>query len=52
MKMCEKMSFVVGLLIGIVAFSSASKGGLYIHAMGDEKYDMIKISSLVILIYQ
>ena len=50
--MCEKMSFVVGLLIGIVAFSSASKGGLYIHAMGDEKYDMIKISSLVILIYQ
>ena len=40
--MCGKMSFVVGLLIGIVAFSSASKGGSYIHAMGDEKDDMVK----------
>ena len=36
------MSFVVGLLIGIVAFSSASMGGSYIQAMGDEKYDMVK----------
>ena len=33
--MCGKMSFVFGLLI-------ASKGESYIHAMGDDKYDIIK----------
>ena len=41
-----------GLLIAIIVFSSASKGGSYIHAMGDEQYDVINISSLVILMYQ
>ena len=40
--MCGKMSFVFGLLIAIVVFSSASIGGLYIHPMGDEEYDIIK----------
>ena len=41
-EMCGKMSFVFGLLIAIVVFSSASKGGLYIHATGDGEYDIIK----------
>ena len=40
--MCGKMSFVFGLLIAIVVFSSGSKGGLYIHAMGEEEYNIIK----------
>ena len=31
-----------GLLIAIVVFSSAFKGASYIHAMGDEEYDIIK----------
>ena len=35
------MSFVFGLLIAIVVFSSASKRGSYIHAMVDEEYDII-----------
>ena len=30
------------LFVAKVVFSSASKGGLYIHAMGDEEYDIIK----------
>ena len=40
--MCGKMSFVLGLLIAVVVFSSASEGGSYIHAMGDEEYNIIK----------
>ena len=40
--MCGKTSFVFRLLIAIVIFSSASKGGSYIHAMGDEECDIIK----------
>ena len=36
------MSFVLGLLIATVVFNSASKGGTFIHAMGDEEYDIIK----------
>ena len=32
-----KMSFVFGLLIALAVFSSASKGGSYIHSMGDEE---------------
>ena len=57
-KMCGKMSFVFGLLIAIVVFSSASKRGSYIYAMKDEEYDVIKRFlhflnfSLVILMYQ
>ena len=50
--MCGKMSFVFDLLIAIFVFGSASKGGSYIHTMGDEEYDIIKDSSLVILMYQ
>ena len=30
------------LFVAKVVFSSASKGRLYIHAMGDEEYDIIK----------
>ena len=40
--MCGKMSFVLGLLIATVVFSSASNRGTFIHAMGDEEYDIIK----------
>ena len=39
-KMCAKMSFVIGLFIAVAIFSSASKGESYIHAMGDEVYDI------------
>ena len=38
----EKMNFVFGLLIAIVVSSSTSKRGSYIHAMGDQEYDIIK----------
>ena len=40
--MFGKTSFVFGLLIAIVVFSSASKGRLCIHAMGEEVYDIMK----------
>ena len=40
--MCGKTSFVFGLLIAIVVFSSASKGRLCIHAMGEEVHDIMK----------
>ena len=33
---------VVEELITLAVFSSVSKGGTYIHAMGDERYDIIK----------
>ena len=36
------MSFVFGMLIAVVIFSSASQVGSYIHAMKDEEYDIIK----------
>ena len=34
------LSFVFGLLIAIVVFSFASKGGSYIHAMENEECDI------------
>ena len=36
------MNFVFDLLIAIVVFSSTSKRGSYMHAMGDEEYNIIK----------
>ena len=43
-KMCGKKRFVFGLLIAIVVFRSGFKGGggSYIHAMGDEEYNIKK----------
>ena len=41
-KMCGKISSLFGLLIAIGIFNSASQGGLYIHAMGDDEYVIIK----------
>ena len=37
-----KLSFMFGLLIAIVVFSSDPKERSYIHAMKDEEYDIIK----------
>ena len=53
-KMCRKMSFafVFSLLIAILLFISASKGGWYIHAIGDEEHDIIKDFSTGNLMYQ
>ena len=42
--MCGKMSFVIGLLIATVVFISPSMGQSYIHATGDEEFDIIKDS--------
>ena len=51
--MCRKMSFafVFSLLIAILLFISASKGGWYIHAIGDEEHDIIKDFSTGNLMY-
>ena len=37
-----KLSFMFGLLIAIVVFSSDPKETSYIHAMRDKEYDIIK----------
>ena len=41
-KLFENMSFVFGLLVAKIVFSSTSKCGSYIPAKGDEEYDIIK----------